>query len=112
MACADGNAVALSNPAAGVVNRYRYDPRGNLVAAEEGVENGFRARGESGWIDDGNGLVFGDGAYQIPELRLTLPAAVDLNPQAPEIGPSLRGAAACLTQGVAVCPAAGGRRER
>ena len=108
----DGNAVALSNPAAGVVNRYRYDPRGNLVAAEEGVENGFRARGESGWIDDGNGLVFGDGAYQIPELRLTLPAAVDLNPQAPEIGPSLRGAAACLTQGVAVCPAAGGRRER
>ena len=40
----DGNVVALSSPTSGVVNRYRYDPLGKLMASDESVENSFRAR--------------------------------------------------------------------
>ena len=69
----DGNVVAVSNPTAGVVNQYRYDPLGRLVSANEGVENMFHARGEGGWADDGNGLLFTGTQFQFPELRITLP---------------------------------------
>ena len=35
----------------GVVNRYRYDPLGKLIASDESVENTFRARGRAaGWM--------------------------------------------------------------
>ena len=108
----DGNTVALSTPASGVVNRYRYDPAGLLVAVTEGVENLFRAHGEAGWIDDGNGLVFNGRAYLFPELRLTLPAAVDPAPPAPNLLPQFPGAGACFVEGVAGCLFATGRRER
>ena len=37
------------------------------------VENLFHARGESGWVDEGNGLLFTGSQFQFPELRLTLP---------------------------------------
>src|SRR5262249_54248113 len=63
----DGNVVAVSNPAAGVVNRYRYDAIGRLVSSMEGVDNPFRARGAAGVMDDGNGFLFADGAYFHPE---------------------------------------------
>ena len=81
----DGNVVALSTPTGGVVNQYRYDPTGRLIASNEIVENMFRARGEAGWMDDGNGLVFTNSLYQFPELRLTLPATADPSP--PAAGP-------------------------
>ena len=82
----------VTNPVAGVVNQYRYDPAGNLLAASESVDNPFRARGEAGWIDDGNGLLFTGAEYRFPELRLALPSAVDLAPPVPDLRPRLRGA--------------------
>jgi len=110
----DGNVVAVSNPTAGVVNQYRYDGAavGRLVSANEGVENMFRARGESGWMDDGDGLLFTGRAYQFPELRLTLPAVADPSPPTPRVLPEFSGAGACFLEGVAICRFATGRRER
>jgi YD repeat-containing protein len=108
----DGNTVALSNPTAGVVNTYRYDAQGRLVSAKEGVENLFHARGESGWMDEGNGLLFTGVQFQFPELRLTLPAAADASPPVPDLQPQLSGAGACFLEGVANCLAATGRRTR
>ena len=108
----DGNTVALSNPTAGVVNKYRYDALGRLVSAKEGVENLFHARGEAGWMDEGNGLLFTGSQFQFPELRLTLPATADPSPPVPDLRPQLSGAGACFFEGVANCPAATGRRTR
>jgi YD repeat-containing protein len=108
----DGNVVAVSNPAAGVVNQYRYDPLGRLVTSNETVENTFRARGESGWIDDRNGLVFTGSAYEFPELKVTLPASVDPSAPAPDLLPRASGAVACFVEGVSSCIFASGRRQR
>ncbi len=108
----DGNVVAVSNPAKGVVNRYSYDPSGLLVSAKEGVENTFRARGEAGWVDDGNGLLFTGTAYRFPELRMTLPAVADPSPPVPGLLPVFGDAGACFAQGISTCAAAAGRRER
>ena len=108
----DGNVVAVSTQASGVVNQYRYNARGLLVSSNEGVENLFRARGEAGWVDDGNGLLFTGEAFQFPELRLTLPAAADPAPALPDLTPKFTGAGACFTEGVANCLFATGRRER
>ena len=98
----DGNVVAVSNTSAGVVNRYRYNPAGRLVSSSEGVENAFRARGEAGWMDDGNGLLYTGSGYWVPDLRLMLPAVVDLAPPEPRLAPALSGAGALFV----------GRRER
>jgi YD repeat-containing protein len=108
----DGNTVALSNPTAGVVNTYRYDAQGRLVSVKEGVENVFRARGESGWMDEGNGLLFTGSQFQFPELRLALPATADLAPPVPDLQPQLSGLGACFFEGVANCLAGTGRRTR
>jgi YD repeat-containing protein len=108
----DGNTVALSNPTAGVVNTYRYDAQGRLVSAKEGVENMFRAHGESGWMDDGNGLLFTGSQFQFPELRLALPGTADAAPPAPALLPQFSGMGACFFEGVANCLAATGRRTR
>jgi YD repeat-containing protein len=108
----DGNVVAMSNATSGVVNRYRYDPSGRLIASDEAVENMFRARGESGWIDDGNGLIFTGSEFQFPELRLVLPATADPSPPAPDLRPQLKGAGACFFEGVANCAFPSARRER
>lgn len=108
----DGNVVALSNATAGLVNTYRYDAAGRLTASSEQTGNSFRARGESGWVDDGNGLLYGNGAFHFPELRLTLPAAADPSPPVPGLLPKLTGAGACFLEGVAACSFATGRGER
>jgi YD repeat-containing protein len=108
----DGNTVALSNATAGVVNTYRYDAQGRLVSANEGVDNFFRARGESGWMDEGNGLLFTGSQFQFPELRLTLPGTADAAPPVPGLQPQLSGVGACFFEGVANCLAATGRRAR
>jgi YD repeat-containing protein len=108
----DGNTVAVSGPTAGVVNTYRYDAQGRLVSANEGVDNGFRARGESGWMDEGNGLLFTGSQFQFPELRLALPATADAAPPVPGLQPQLSGLGACFFDGVANCLAATGRRTR
>jgi YD repeat-containing protein len=108
----DGNVVALSNPTAGVVNTYRYDPLGRLVSSNETVPNLFHAHGEGGWVDDGNGLLFTGGRYLFPDLRLTLPAEVDLMPPAPRLTPQLNGAGACFLDGVANCVFSTGRRSQ
>ena len=108
----DGNVVALSTPTGGVVNQYRYDPTGRLIASNEAVENMFRARGEAGWMDDGNGLVFTNRLYQFPELRLSLPATADLSPPGADLSPQFTGAGACFFQGVSSCLAAIGGRDR
>jgi YD repeat-containing protein len=108
----DGNVVAVSNPQSGVVNEYRYNPQGRLAASNEGVDNLFRAHGESGWVDDGNGLVFTGDSFQLPDLGLMLPATADPAPPPPDLTPRLRGAGACFIDGVANCLFATGRRER
>jgi YD repeat-containing protein len=108
----DGNTVALSNPQSGVVNQYRYDPQGRLAASNEGVENLFRARGEAGWVDDGNGLVFTGDAFQVVDVGLTVPSTADPAPPVPDPTPKLRGAGECFIEGVANCLFATGRRER
>jgi YD repeat-containing protein len=108
----DGNVVAVSNTTAGVVNQYRYDPSGRMVASNEGVENLFHARGESGWIDDGNGLVFAGSEFRFPELRLTLPASASPAPPTPELKPQLKGAGACFLEGVVNCAVGNARSPR
>jgi YD repeat-containing protein len=106
----DGNVVALSNGSKGVVNRYRYDPWGRLAASDEAVDNPFRMRGESGWVDDGNGLVYNLKSFLYPELRMSLPAEANPAPPAPSLLPVVPGAGACFVEGVARCAFAGGRR--
>lgn len=108
----DGNVVALSNPPNGVVNRYRYDPAGQLTASDEKVENSFRAHGEAGWIDDRNGLLYNGADYYAPEIRRTLRGSIDLQPQYPSPSPPLSGAASCFVQGVANCAFAAGRKDQ
>jgi hypothetical protein len=104
--------VALSNAAQGLVNTYRYDPSGALAEGNEGIDNGFRARGASGWVDDGNGLVFTGSQYQFPAVGLTLPAAANPAPPVPGIAPAFNGGGACLVQGVTACAMANARRDR
>jgi hypothetical protein len=82
------------------------------MASNEIVENMFRAHGEAGWMDDGNGLVFTNGLYQFPELRLTLPATPDPSPPAADLSPQFSSAGACFFQGVANCLFAAGGRDR
>jgi YD repeat-containing protein len=106
----DGNVVAVSTPAKGVVNQYRYDPAGLLISANEGVENSFHAHGESGWIDDGNGLIYTGSGFLLPDLRLTLPSMADPAPPNPALAPQLSGAGSCFLDGVAACALATGRR--
>jgi YD repeat-containing protein len=108
----DGNVVALSTPTGGVVNEYRYDPLGRLIASNEIVENMFRAHGSAGWMDDGNGLVFTNRLFQFPELRLTLPATADPSPPAAGLSPQFTGAGACFLQGVSSCLVATGGRTQ
>ncbi len=105
----DGNVVAVSNPAQGVVNAYRYDPAGLLAGASETIENGFRARGERGWMDDGNGLEFTGTAYRYPAAGLTLPATANPAPPVPGLAPALGGGGACILQGSVLCSLASGR---
>ena len=109
---ADGNVVAVSSATSGIVNRYRYDPLGNLMASDESVENDLRARGQSGWVDDGNGLLYGDGNFYVPELRRTLAGLVSLDPPAPRIVPAFAGPGACFVDGVAKCAISSGRRTQ
>jgi YD repeat-containing protein len=109
----DGNVVALSSPTGGVVNRYRYDPLGKLMASDESVENSFRAMGQAGWVDDGDGLLYADGNYYSPDLRRSLAGTVALEPPNPAaIVPRFPGAGACFFDGVAECELAAGRRTR
>ena len=105
----DGNAVALSSPTAGVVNRYRYDPLGRLASADEGVENLFRARGAAGVADDGS-LLFADGTFYYPDPGIALHGTIDLNPPAPDLTPPLAPPGACFFQGIPDCSLASGRR--
>jgi YD repeat-containing protein len=107
----DGNVVALSG-GAGIVNRYRYDPLGKLIASDESVENSFRARGEIGWIDDGNGLQYADGNYYSPDLRRWLPGSVNLDAPNPALVLRFPGAGACFVATVADCSLGTGRRAR
>jgi YD repeat-containing protein len=106
----DGNVVALSNPAAGVVNRYRYDPLGRLVASDEGVDNAFRARGAAGVIDDGNGLLYADGQYVAPDIRVGLNGSIDIRPPVPDLSPTLSPQGNCLLRGIGECALAGAGR--
>jgi YD repeat-containing protein len=108
----EGNVVALSNLAKGVVNSYRYDPAGTLAEANEGIENEMKARGSSGWVDDGNGLVFTGSEYQYAAAGLALPAAANPAPPAPGIAPAFSGGGACLVQGITACGMASARRGR
>jgi YD repeat-containing protein len=108
----DGNTVAISSPSAGVVNSYRYDPAGRLASRTETIENPFRARGESGAVDDGNGLIYSNGVFQFPELRLILPASADPSPPLPRILPKMAGAGACFFEGIPECAPAAGRRAQ
>jgi len=107
----DGNVVAVSNPTAGVVNTYRYDPLGRLVSSNETVPNLFHAHGARGWVDDGNGLLFTSSQYLFPDLGITLPGLVDILPPVPGLAPQLTGAGPCFLGSVANCGVSSGRRN-
>ena len=107
----DGNVVALSNAAKGVVNSYRYDPMGTLAVANETVENSLRASGAAGWVDDANGLVFTGTQYQYPGAGLTLAATASPAPPAAGIAPPFSGGGACFVQGIPACGASSGRNR-
>jgi hypothetical protein len=108
----DGNTVAVSNPTKGVVNTYRYDATGRLAATSEAVDNIFRARGEAGWVDEGNGLIFNGRDYQFPELRLTLPGTAEISAPGSDLKPQLGGLGTCFLEPVSACLPASGRRTR
>jgi YD repeat-containing protein len=108
----DGNTVAISNPTAGVVNTYRYDAAGLLVNAQETVDNPFRARGEAGLIDDGNGLLFDGTRSQLAGFPVSLPGTPALDPPIPNLTPPLAGVAACFMESAVSCPATAARRIR
>jgi YD repeat-containing protein len=108
----DGNVVALSSATSGVLNQYRYDPLGRLISSHEAVENIFHARGESGWVDDGNGMLFNGTQFQFADLRIALPAVADPTPPVPDLRPPLSAAGACFFESVAACLAGSGRRDR
>ena len=53
-----GSTVAVTDAAGLPVNRYSYDPFGNLLASQEAFENPFRYVGGFGVMDERNGLSF------------------------------------------------------
>jgi len=53
-----GHTVQITDPSGQVVNRYRYAPFGEYLEREEGISNPFTFVGESGVMDEGNGLSF------------------------------------------------------
>ena len=57
-------------------------------------------------------VLFSGSQFQLPELRLTLPGAVDVSPPVPSLLPQVSGAGACFFEGVANCLAGTGRRTR
>lgn len=64
-----GSAVALTDPAGAVVNRYVYDPWGNVGANSiEAVANPFRFVGRLGVMDEGNGLFYMRARHYLPAL--------------------------------------------
>ncbi len=52
-----GSVVALTDGAGNVVNRYAYDPYGNVTSSVEAVANPWRFGGSYGAYTDGTGLV-------------------------------------------------------
>src|SRR5262249_14184588 len=51
-----GSGAGLSGAAGSYVNRYRYSPFGELLNSSETVANAFEFIGESGVVNEGNGL--------------------------------------------------------
>ena len=80
---APDGALSVWRADSGRANGNMFDAQGRLVSAKEGIENMFRAHGESGWVDEGNGLLFTGSQFQFPELRLTLPGTADASPPVP-----------------------------
>jgi RHS repeat-associated protein len=62
-----GSTVALTDAAGAAVNRYAYDPWGNVATnSVEAVANSFRFVGRLGVMDDGNGLFYMRARYYMP----------------------------------------------
>jgi len=76
------------------------------------VDNPFHARGESGWVEDANGLLFTGKDYQLTELRLTLPGSAEIAAPGSDLKPQLGGVGACFLEPVSACLSTGGRRTR
>ena len=53
-----GSTVAITDMTGTPVNRYDYDPFGNLVSNFESFQNPFRYVGQHGVMDEGNGLLY------------------------------------------------------
>jgi len=52
-------------------------------------------------------LVFTGSQYVLPELHLSLPAAIDLSPPLVDVGLQLTGLGFCFLEGVASCQSLG-----
>ena len=62
-----GNTVAMTDAAGTAVNRYNYDPLGNMTTnSVETVANVFRFVGRFGVMDDGTGLFYMKARYYLP----------------------------------------------
>jgi RHS repeat-associated protein len=69
-----GSTVALTDGSGGITDAYAYDPYGNPAGYEDRTPgdpesgNPFRYNGQTGVIDDGNGLYYMRARYYAPEL--------------------------------------------
>ena len=63
-----GSTVAMSDSTGAIVNKYAYDEYGNLLNSQEAVPNPFRYVGQSGVMDDGNGLLYMRARYYDSDL--------------------------------------------
>ena len=62
-----GSTVAISDSTGAIVNRYAYDPFGQVVNQEETIPNPFKYVGQFGVMDEGNGLLYMRARYYDPE---------------------------------------------
>ena len=65
---AGGNTVALTNTSGTVVNNYRYFPNGSPLTTNESLTNPFQFGGESGVMNEGNGLQFMRARFYDPAI--------------------------------------------
>ena len=65
---ANGSTAGLTDGSGGYVNRYVYEPFGRKLSSTNGLANAFEFVGQSGVMDDGNGLTFMRARYYSPTI--------------------------------------------
>jgi len=63
-----GSIVALTDGSQNLVNKYAYDPFGEVLKSTEGTPNPFRYAGRYGVMDEGNGMLYMRARYYDPAI--------------------------------------------